>query len=220
MATSNGICPIIPVTGPFTIVLEGMGWVSFAKHCRRNPALVEKFAERVTDKVEEYLKTVLKDSPVKIVCVSDDLAMKGNVMLTPSTMESIFFQFFRQIVDVTHRYHGRIFLHSDGFIEPLLEYIIEAGFDGVQCLESAAGVNIYRVKKEWGDKLCLIGNVDCNRDLFYMKPGEMREHTRNMVETLKEGGGYIFGPSSTIYGSMPLENVLAMIDGWRDGRDY
>ncbi|MBN2152731.1 MAG: hypothetical protein JW839_14865 [Candidatus Lokiarchaeota archaeon] len=46
-----------------------------------------------------------------------------------------------------------------------------------------------------------------------------REVTAAIVNDLKDGGGYIFGPSGTIYGAHPLENLLAIVEGWKEARD-
>ncbi|MFX0098142.1 MAG: uroporphyrinogen decarboxylase family protein [Candidatus Hodarchaeota archaeon] len=220
MAIQKGICPIPAVGGPFTTTIEATGWSGFARSARKNPGLLAKIAEIQTEKAVELIKATMRKTGIKIFHMPDDIAMKNNVILTPKLMEEVFYPFFERYSEAAHEEHGKIFLHTDGFVEPLIKYFVEMGYDGVQCLESAAGVDIHRVKMEWGDKLCLIGNVDCNRDLFYLKPEEMKEKAKNMVESLKEGGGYIFGPSSTIYGSMPLENVLAAVDGWREAREY
>jgi uroporphyrinogen decarboxylase len=220
MAISKGICPIPAVGGPFTEVLEGMGWSAFARAARKNLPFMRKFADLATDSAVLAISSICKNATVKIIHLPDDIAMKQNVMLTPALMKEVFFPCYQRITEAAHKHGGRIFLHTDGFVEPLIPALADAGFDGLQCLEAAAGVDIGLVKMNWGSQLCLIGNVDCNRDLFYMTPEQIKEHARGMVENLKDGGGYIFGPSSTIYGSHPLENVLAMVDGWLEARDY
>nr|MDO8084011.1 uroporphyrinogen decarboxylase family protein [Candidatus Sigynarchaeum springense] len=220
MAISKGICPIPAVGGPFTEVLEGMGWSAFARAARKNIPFIRKFADIATDNAVLAISTICKETDVKIVHLPDDIAMKQNVMLTPALMKEVFFPCYQRITEAAHAHGGRIFLHTDGFVEPLIPAIVDAGFDGLQCLESAAGVDIRRVKKEWGRQICLIGNVDCNRDLFYMTPAQLERQAADMVNDLKDGGGYIFGPSSTIYGAHPLENLLAIVAGWLDARDY
>ncbi len=220
MAISRGICPIPAVGGPFTEVLEGMGWSAFARAARKNLPFMRKFAELATNNAVLAVSTICKETDVKIVHLPDDIAMKQNVMLTPTLMKEVFFPCFQRITEAAHSNGGRIFLHTDGFVEPLIPALVDAGFDGLQCLESAAGVDIRRVKREWGNQLCLVGNVDCNRDLFYMTPAQLERQAADMVNDLKDGGGYIFGPSSTIYGAHPLENVLAIVEGWKEERDY
>ncbi|MBN2152733.1 MAG: hypothetical protein JW839_14875 [Candidatus Lokiarchaeota archaeon] len=220
MAISKGICPIPAVGGPFTDVLEGMGWSAFARAARKDIPLMRKFAGLSTDVAVLAISTICKETDVKVVHLPDDIAMKQNVILTPALMKDVFFDCYQRIAEAAHAHGGRIFLHTDGFVEPLIPALVDAGFDGLQCLESAAGVDVRRVKREWGDKLCLIGNVDCNRDLFYMAPAELKRQAADMVNDLKDGGGYIFGPSSTIYGAHPLENVLAIVEGWKEARDY
>ena len=53
-----------------------------------------------------------------------------------------------------------VFFHSDGKVESMLPLIKDAGFDGLQCIEPAAGMDIGKVKSEYGKDLCLMGNID------------------------------------------------------------
>jgi hypothetical protein len=211
MAIARGICPVPAVGGPFTEVLEGMGWPAFARASRKNTSFLRKFADLVTEKAVLAISTICKETDVKVIHLPDDIAMKQNVMLTPALMKDVFFPCYQRITAAAHANGGRIFLHTDGFVEPIIPALVDAGFDGLQCLENAAGVDIHRVKKEWGDKLCLIGNVDCNRDLFYLTPGQLKQQAMDMVNSLKDGGGYIFGPPSWTAGkkhaSIELEKI-------------
>ncbi len=40
--------------------------------------------------------------------------------------------------------------------------MIQAGVDGFQAIEPHAGMDIAQIKRDYGDRLTLIGNVDCS----------------------------------------------------------
>jgi len=70
-----------------------------------------------------------------------------------------------------------------------------------------------------GDKVCLIGNVDCSM-LDSGTPEEIIQTTRYALQSGMPGGGYIFSTSNCIYTGMPLANYDIMLDVWRKEGNY
>jgi Uroporphyrinogen decarboxylase (URO-D) len=214
IAYEKGICPFVPGGGPFTYVIEAMGLKAYSRAMRKNPEFVKEILNLFTDVICEQLKAVADNTNARLFLIADDVAMKYNVILAPKVMEEFYLDSYKRIVEsIGNNY---IYFHSDGFVEPLLPYMIEAGFHGVQCLEEIAGVDIRRVKKQYGQDICLIGNMDVSRDLYFATPQEIAQKSQKLVEDLGPEG-YIFGPCSTIYAGHPLENIQAMVTGWKKG---
>ena len=81
-------------------------------------------------------------------------------------------------------------------------------------LDPQAGVDIAEVKRLYGDKVCLIGNVNCG----LMDTGtedEVRESCRYALRHGMPGGGFIFSTSNCIYTGMRLSRYELMLDVWR-----
>jgi uroporphyrinogen decarboxylase len=214
MAYEKNICPFAGMVGPFTNVIESMGLKAYARAMRKNRDFVKRVLDVFTDITCAYFQALVQNTDAQLFYIADDVAMKNNVMLAPRVMEEFYLDSYKRIVKSVG--DGYIYFHSDGFVEPLIPYMIEAGFHGVQCLEEAAGVDIRRVKKEYGDQICLIGNMDVSRDLYYASPKDIAKKAQKLVEDLGPEG-YIFGPCSTIYAGHPLENIRAMVEGWQAG---
>jgi len=51
--------------------------------------------------------------------------------------------------------------HTDGNIMPILDQLVEVNPHALHSLDPQAGVDIAEVKRRYGDRLCLIGNVNC-----------------------------------------------------------
>ena len=82
-----------------------------------------------------------------------------------------------------------------------------------------AGVDIAQIKAAYGDRICLIGNVNC----ALMQTGtdeEILESCRYAMEHGKPGGGYIFSTSNVIFEGMPRRSYDLMMDYYRANRDY
>ena len=75
-----------------------------------------------------------------------------------------------------------------------------------------AGMDLKHLKEEYGDKLCLIGNIDVSQLLPYGTTDEVFTAVKKCITDAAEGGGYMLGACTDITNSCKLENVLAMIE--------
>jgi uroporphyrinogen decarboxylase len=100
--------------------------------------------------------------------------------------------------------------HSDGYIKPLLNAAVMAGLVGVHSLEPKAGVDLGEVKKAFGDKLVLAGNVDCGEALIGSDLELVRREVRRCMTQAKEGGRYMLSDSNSIHAGCNPEAVKEM----------
>jgi len=98
--------------------------------------------------------------------------------------------------------------HSDGHIEPLLPFIIEAGFAGVHALEPDVGVDMGRVKEQYGEKLVLAGNLDVTNVLTQSNLHLVKKDVERCIEQGAPGGGYLFSSSNSLFKGMNIESII------------
>jgi hypothetical protein len=114
----------------------------------------------------------------------------------------------------------KTFMHCCGGIAPLLDAVVEAGFDilnPVQC--SAKGMDPRSLKKDYGDKLVFWGGgVDTQRTLPFGLPQEVRDQVRERIEIFGEGGGFVFCTIHNAQANIPVENLLAMFETVKEYR--
>ncbi len=109
--------------------------------------------------------------------------------------------------------------HSDGNIMPILDKIVDCKPDAVHSLDPQGGVSLKEVKEKFGDRVCLIGNVNCG----LMQTGTEEECIADVRRALRDGMpgyGYIFSTSNTAYTGMPLERYELMHKIWREEGIY
>jgi len=140
-----------------------------------------------------------------VFITTDDLAFK--------TAPYFFPQLFRELVMPRYRRLAEVvtlpwIVHSDGNILPLLEDFLSLGIAGIHPLEKGA-VDIRAVKRDWGRKVCLLGNVDLNL-LGAGTPAEVEEEVRLLIRDLAPGGGYILTSGNSLAGYCVPENVEAL----------
>jgi uroporphyrinogen decarboxylase len=93
--------------------------------------------------------------------------------------------------------------HTDGNIMPILDQLVQANPHALHSLDPQAGVDIAEVKRLYGDRVCLIGNVNCG--LLETGTDEQAvESARYALRSGMPGYGYVFSTSNCVYTGMPL----------------
>ena len=72
-------------------------------------------------------------------------------------------------------------------------------------------MDIKKVKEKHGDKICLIGNVDCGHTLVSGSKEEVIKETRYCLKWAAPKGGYMLSSSNSIHDAVDIENFKTMI---------
>jgi uroporphyrinogen decarboxylase len=80
-------------------------------------------------------------------------------------------------------------------------------------------VDLGDVKQRVGDRVALIGNVNCGL-LTTGTDEEVVADVRRALAQGMPGGGYIFSTSNCVYTGMALERYDLMLDIWRREGNY
>ncbi len=206
------------VHGGFSSAYLGCGmenfFVGMIRHPREASALISAFGYFWTE-----LSKQLIDLGVDVIGVGDDLADKSGPFMSPADWRRLVKPALERIARDVERRGGLSFFHSDGNINLVLDDIAEMGFDGIHSMEPLAGMDVGSIKKRYGDKLCLLGNVDCSRTLCFSSLSEVAEETRKVIKQASPGGGHILSSSNSLHSAVRLENFLTMVaTGRRFGR--
>ena len=103
--------------------------------------------------------------------------------------------------------------HTDGNIMPILDRLVDAGPHALHSLDPQGSVDIAEVKRLVGDRVCLIGNVNCGL-LDSGTDKECIESARYALSSGMPGGGYIFSTSNCVYTGMALERYELIRQVW------
>ncbi len=109
--------------------------------------------------------------------------------------------------------------HTDGNIMPILDQLVQAHPHALHSLDPQGGVDIAEVKRRYGNKVCLVGNVKCSA-LDTGSDEDVVESVRYALHHGMPGGGYIFSTSNCIYTGMKLARYELMLDIWRKEGNY
>jgi len=179
--------------GPFTAGYLAMGFERFFLRLHDDPAFVHRLLEARTDWcIAMYQKAVSLGAEVLVL--GDDAGHGQGPMISPRLWRKLILPYHRRIVEALD---VPVIWHSDGDIEALLPAAIEAGFAGVHGLDAVAGMDLTRMKREYGKDLVLIGNVD-TRVLFGTDLEAVRREVDRCVAQGAPGGGYMLATCNSI----------------------
>jgi len=163
---------------------------------------------------------LLVEAGLDVLVIEDDIAMDTGPMISVEHFEEFINQYNRQIVERAHQKGLKVVRHSDGNLWSILDIILETGYDGLNPLEPQAGMDMKKVKDYYGDKICLLGNIDCV-DLLPKGTVEQVEHA--VIQTIKDGGsggGLIICSSNSLHQGVNPENCIAMFEAVRRHGQY
>jgi uroporphyrinogen decarboxylase len=176
-----------------------------------NPEAVHQIAQMVTDYNLNQLDMLI-DSGVEVVILNDDIADKFTTLISPDQFKEFVNPYNKQLVDFAHKKGIKIVLHSDGNLWNIMDTIIAAGYDGLNPLEPQADMGLKKVKDYCGDKICLLGNIDCVDLLTHGTPLEVENAVIQAIKDGAPGGGYILCDSNTLHPGVNPENCIAMFE--------
>lgn len=179
----------------------------FEKQTEIALANLEKIAARVGDRVQAVF-----------VC-GTDFGTQQSTFCSADTFRSLYAPYYKQVNVWIHAHTGwKTFKHSCGAVKTLIPAIIESGFDilnPVQC--SAAGMDPAALKAEYGSDLVFWGGgVDTQKTLMFGTPAAVREEVLRRSEIFGRGGGFVFNAVHNIQANVPVANVTAMFEAFRE----
>ena len=197
---------LITHTGPFGLTMESIGFEEFMYMFIDNRSFIETLLWERTKWFAE-IAAYGAELGADFVLMGDDVAFKGSSFISPGDFETLMLPCFSHIVNQAGI---PVIWHSDGYITPLLETAVKSGFAGVHSLEPTAGVDLAEVKKNYGDQLILVGNVDCGETLCQENLDRVRGEVQRCMQQAKPGGGYMLSDSNAIHAACHPEAVKEM----------
>jgi hypothetical protein len=183
------------------------------------PDLIHRYLDarlKVTLKITE----MLLERGVDGIHGGYDWASNKGPVFSPRHFREFVFPRIKQITDLCHRFGVPYVKHTDGNVNILLDDMIGTGIDGFHAIEPHAGMDIARIKREYGDRLTLIGNVDCSTVLVDGPEAAVREQTESVIRVAAPGGGFLLSSSNSIHPGVKPEYYLAMLDTARAVGNY
>lgn len=204
---------MLEITGFYGFGAQLMGIPSFILSFYKNTELITDMLSHweyfTIESIREAVET-LKDR-IDLVLWWEDLAEKHGPNISPKLYEEFLLPSYKRVTGFLNRNKiSRIMMDSDGNTQPILDLVIEAGITGHWPLEVNAAMDVRTLRKRYGNKLFLAGNLD-KREIA--KGGEaMRQEIDSKLPLMKETGGYVAGLDHLVHVEFTLEKFKEYAD--------
>jgi uroporphyrinogen decarboxylase len=201
--------------GPiFQFLFRSMGLETLSIAMLENPPLLHAIAERAGRLVVQIVESLAQREWIGGIWYGDDMAYTEGLLVSPAFLRTYVFPYIAQMGRIC-RMHDKLFiLHSDGDLTEVLPDLLACGVQGVHPNEPTS-VDMARMKRQWGDRLCLLGGLDLDL-LARGTPDAVAGATRTLIERVGSGGGVVIGSGNSIAKFVPLANYRAMLAAIRE----
>jgi uroporphyrinogen decarboxylase len=172
--------------------------------------LIKDIFKLQTDHVISILETV-RGLPVTTIELADDLCDHKGYMVNSKIIDELWKPQAQRIVDVAKTFKVPIQWHCCGKLDQLLPQLVEWGINAIAPIQAACN-DIYRIKKDFGDAICLVGNMNIEGVLFQGTRNEIINDVKEHIDGLSQNGGYVVSSSHSIVDAIPKENYMTMVE--------
>ncbi len=148
-----------------------------------------------------------------VVVFHDDVGSQKALQMSPQDWRSFIKPEYARIIDAARKVKPDVLwmYHSDGYIEDIIEDLIEIGVDILNPIQPEL-MDPAALKERYGDRLAFDGTISTQRTFPFGSPDDIRNEVLERIRTVGEGGGLILAPTHAIQPEVPLENLVAFVE--------
>lgn len=185
-----------------------LGFEYFAVIAAEDPGLISEALEAGTARNIAECHAVADRRLSPVVLTYGDIAGKNKLLHSPAFLRAEFFPRLARLNAAWHEHGIKCLFHSDGYLMEVMDDLLAAGIDGLNPIETVAGMSIREVREKCGPGLFLAGGIDMSQLLSNGTPDQVRAACRQAIA--EAGPGYLMGSTTEADNSCTLENLIAM----------
>jgi len=209
-----GMMVISGVGGIFTRVWRIMGYENFSYALVDQPDLVAALFKRVGETQLAVFERIVELDRIGAMWYGDDMAYTEGLLVSPEVLRRHVFPYLKEMGRICRRKELPFILHSDGDLWPIMDDLLDIGFNALHPIEPKA-LDLAELKEKLGYRLCFLGAIDLGEVLTLGDPAIVDTAVRDCIRIAAPGGGYGVGSSNTVAHWVPLENYQAMLAATR-----
>lgn len=206
-ANAARFAPVSGVLGLYMGSFRMRGQLQYLMDMAEDPEFCIALAERLGEfiKIQGLKVAEATDTKDTAIWVYDEFSAQRGPMFSAASYEEIFMPVYQKIFRYWRENGIRnIVLHCDGNCAPLMDLLLETGFNGYQSPAPSAGMWLPDLKKKYGKRLVLIGGM-CNIHTLATGTHKEIQYEVDAVLDAASDGGVIIGTHS-IDKDIPVEN--------------
>lgn len=202
----NEKIPLFAYTpGPFTLAGQLAGVNLLMMATIRNVSFVNKLLRVALQASIRYALANI-EAGVDVIVTADPTA--SGSLISPKTFATFAAPQLKLIVEAVERAGAIASLHICGKTTPMLELMAETG---TAILELDHLVNLVEAKKQIGEDIILMGNLNPTELLLSGTPLAVEAAAKSCIESVGREGRFILSSGCEVPPLAPLENIRAMV---------
>ena len=182
------------------------------------PDALENFFDRLCEFWLPLIDIAL-EYDIDAVEFGDDWGQQHGLIMGPEYWRRFIKPRMARLYERAKKKGKYVLQHSCGDCHEIFPDLIEIGLDCYQTFQPEI-YDIEKIKKLYGDKLCFWGAISTQQCLPRMSPDQVRKEIVRIACILSKGGGYIMAPTHSVPGDVKPENILAMLDVFKNQDEY
>jgi hypothetical protein len=173
-----------------------------------DPGLISEALEAMTVRNIAECHAIADPALSPAVLTYGDIAYKQRLIHSPMFLRAEFYPRLKRLNDAWHEHGLKCLFHSDGYLMEAIDDLVEAGIDGLNPIETVAGMSLVEVREKVGHRLFLAGGIDMSQLLSNGTTDEVRAACEQAIHDAYPG--FFMGSTTEADNSCTLENLLVM----------
>ncbi len=206
--TTTDLFVMSTLNAGFDLGYELLGFERFMMWTIQAPDTMKHYFEKLINTNLE-LALMSADAGADAILIADDLAFNTGTFVDPAYLRRDYFPLLKNMITKIKTTGLPVIFHSDGDLRTIIPDLIDCGIDALQSCDPNANMDIPTLKKEYGQDLAFMGNIDVDL-LASGSQEDVARTTRELIRDARQGGGFILSTSNVVASYCKPENVIAM----------
>lgn len=141
----------------------------------------------------------------------EDMGFKDKPFMSPRMYAEMIQPAHAYTIDYAHSHGMPVIMHSCGYIEPLLDGMVEAGIDCLQVIEVKAGMDLLKLNERFGRQIAFMGGIDV-RTLYSNDRAVIDRELEAKIPRMMETTNYVVHSDHSIPKTVHFDTYRYFID--------
>jgi uroporphyrinogen-III decarboxylase len=149
------------------------------------PELLHRINQDLLDFYLEFMPQLFAVIRPDFCALGEDMSYNLGPMLSKEQFDEFLRPYYLPFAEMLHRHNVPFFVDSDGLVDMLIPWLLDANVDGIFPLERQAGVDVNALRQKY-PKLIMLGGYD----KMVMSKGEeaMKKEFERLLPAMRSGG--------------------------------
>jgi len=147
------------ISGPISKLIEKHGFLDAMLSIRSDASLFSNIVKDLIRDIETRAE-LARTNGFRAIAITDDIAGNKGLLFSHDYFRDSVYPVYKEISTIIKGNDLFAFFHSDGDTRKIMNPLIEAGYDCLHPIDTLAGLNLYELKKEFGERISFMGHID------------------------------------------------------------